>query len=66
MTFEIEITDTAHLAGITAAREAYNAALVVIEGEAAEDHPNYVATDADYVQFVLERAAASYANQYGT
>jgi hypothetical protein len=65
MTFEIEITDTGYLAGITAAREAYNVALAVVEGEAVEDHPDYIATDAAYVQFVMERAAASYANQYG-
>lgn len=65
MTFEIEITDADHLAGIAAAREAYNATLVVAEGEIIEDHPDYIVTDADYVQFVMERAAASYANQYG-
>lgn len=65
MTFEIEITDTAQLAGITAARSAYNTTLAVAEGEAVEDHAGYIATDAAYVQFVMERAAASYANQYG-
>lgn len=65
MTFEIEITDADQLAGITAAREAYNAALAVAEGETWEEHPDYIATDAAYVQFVMERAAASYANQYG-
>jgi hypothetical protein len=65
MTFEIEITEAAHLAGITAARAAYNETLVVAEGEAVEDHADYIATDAAYVQFVMERAAQSYANQYG-
>jgi hypothetical protein len=54
--FTIEITDARHLAGITAAREARNAA--VPEDEQLE-------TDAEYVQFVMTGAAESYANQYG-
>jgi hypothetical protein len=57
-TFPVVIDDVHQLAGITAAREAYNAALP--EG----DPP--LATDEDYVQFVMTSAAQSYANQYGT
>ncbi len=58
--FTVEITDKAQLAGITAAREAYNASLP--EGE---DAPEPLADDAEYVQFVMGRAAESYALQYG-
>lgn len=54
--FTVEITDPASLKGITAAREAYNAAL---PGDAAP-----LADDAAYVQFVMEKAAESYARQY--
>jgi len=56
MTFTVEITDPRKLAGVTAAREAYNAT-------AAE--ADQIATDEAYVQFVMDRAAESYANQYG-
>jgi hypothetical protein len=63
--FTVTITDPAHLAGITAAREAKNAALNLDEGQAREGHPDYIATDAAYVQFVMAKAAESYANQYG-
>lgn len=55
--FTVEITDPASLTGITSAREAYNAAL-------PEDAAP-LADDAAYVQFVMERAAESYARQYG-
>lgn len=58
--FTIEITAAAQLAGITAAREAYNAALP--EGA---DAPAPLATDEAYVQFVMDSASKSYANQYG-
>lgn len=54
--FTVTISDPAHLAGITAAREAYNASL-------PEDEPAML-TDAEYVQFVMSKAAESYANQY--
>lgn len=54
MTFTVEITDPEKLAGITRAREAYN--------EAHPDAP--FETDAEYVQFVMESAAESYARQY--
>lgn len=56
-TFIVTITDPAHIAGITAAREAYNAGL------APDEAP--LATDAEYVEFVMARAAESYARQYG-
>jgi hypothetical protein len=65
MTFTIEITDPSHLAGITAARAAYNAALSLAPEQASEDHPDYIADDEAYVQFVMGRAAESYARQYG-
>lgn len=56
-TFTVTITDPAHIAGITAAREAYNA-------QCAQDDPA-ITTNDDYVQFVMTRAAESYAKQYG-
>lgn len=59
MTFTIEITDPNHLAGITAAREAYNATQ-------PEDSESLLATDADYVQFVMASAAESYSKQYNS
>lgn len=59
MTFTIEITDSSHLEGITAAREAYNAS----QPEGSE---SLLSTDADYVQFVMASAAESYSKQYGT
>lgn len=59
MTFTIEITDSSHLAGITAAREAYNAS----QPEGSE---NLLSSDAEYVQFVMASAAESYSKQYNT
>ena len=59
MNFTIEITDPSHLAGITAAREAYNASQ-------PENSGNLLASDADYVQFVMASAAESYSKQYNT
>ena len=61
--FSVTITDSAKLAGITAAREAYNATAPNNEDGSPGDP---ITTDADYVQFVMDRAAASYASQYGT
>jgi len=63
--FSISISDPTQLAGITAARNAYNAGLPLAEDQSVEDHPDYIATDAAYVSFVMTRAAASYAVQYG-
>lgn len=54
----VTIEDPAHVAGITAAREAYNAGL-------PEDGVP-IASNEDYVQFVMHRAADSYANVYKT
>ncbi|NDB95998.1 MAG: hypothetical protein EBZ78_07545 [Verrucomicrobia bacterium] len=59
MTFTIEITDPSHLAGITSAREARNASL-------PDDSDERLATDAEYVQFVMASAAESYSKQYST
>jgi hypothetical protein len=86
-TFTIEITDASKLAGITAAREAYNASLpstIIVKqptGEMLIDHeteesyeetidviqpnPALIETDAEYVQFVMDKAAESYSKQYG-
>ena len=66
-TFTITITEPAHLAGITSAREAYNAALPGAFDSAGQPilpAPGTLATDAAYVQFVMAKAAESYANQY--
>ena len=66
--FTVEITDESHLLGIYAAREAYNAALqpTVTDAEGTESpNPELLNTDAEYVQFVMGRAAESYAKQYG-
>jgi hypothetical protein len=57
--FTVAITDPAKLAGIAAAREAYNA-------DKGPDDPGPWETDDDYVQFIMDRAAASYAVRYGT
>ena len=70
MKFTIEITDKAQLAGIAAAREARNAGLTPVldaEGKALpiEGNKDYIATDAAYVQFVMQSAAESYAKSYG-
>lgn len=64
--FTIEITNDEHLAGITSARTAYNNALpqTIIENEAEIPNPALLETDAEYVQFVMSKAAESYANQY--
>jgi hypothetical protein len=59
--YNVIITDPAHVAGITAAREAYNAALPTDQDPPAVP----LATNAEYVQFVMAHAAEGYANQYG-
>ena len=75
-TFTIIITDEDKLAGIIAAREAYNAELPATiddpdfvpteENEIAPKiaNPDLLETDEDYVQFVMDKAAESYSNQY--
>jgi len=57
MIFTIEINEQSHLEGITKAREAYNASL-------ADDSADRLNADSEYVQFVMGKAAESYANQY--
>ncbi len=67
--FNVEITDETFLAGITAARIAHNQTLpeTVLDTQGEEiSNPNIINTDADYVQFVMSRAAESYAKQYNT
>jgi len=68
--FTVEITDPAALAGIAAAREARNSTLAQRKADSGDDapieaHPEHLASDADYVQFVISGAAASYARQFG-
>jgi hypothetical protein len=68
-TFTIEITDASKLAGITAARNKYNESLpatITDENGDEIDNPDIIETDADYVSFVMDKAAESYANQYNT
>ena len=62
--FTIEINDETHLAGITAARTAYNNALQPMP-DAEVANPELISTDDEYIQFVMSRAAESYAKQYG-
>lgn len=66
--FNIVITEETHLSGITAARIAYNSSLPEKTlNEVGEEvpNPNLIDTDNDYLQFVMSRAAESYAKQYG-
>jgi hypothetical protein len=68
-TFTIEITGASKLAGITSARNKYNENLpLTITDEEGNEIPNptILETDEDYVQFVMDKASESYANQYGT
>ena len=67
-TFNIDIINQSHLAGITAARQAYNTSLPqTTTNEAGEEVPNpdILSSDSEYVQFVMSKAAESYAKQYG-
>lgn len=64
MDFITTITDPDELAGITAAREAYNAARPEdVEGETPAPGP--FETDQDYWAFVTSTIAPSYVRQYG-
>ena len=68
-TFTIEITGSSKLAGITAARNKYNENLpaTILDEEQNEiPNPAILETDEEYVQFVMDKASESYANQYGT
>lgn len=65
--FTVTITDPAKLAGISKARAQYNAALAPVvdkNGNVIGPSPNTIATDAAYIQFVMDRATDSYAKQY--
>ena len=64
--FTITITDESKLAGITAARLAYNSILpeTIEDSGTTIPNPNILADDQSYVQFVMDKAAESYANQY--
>jgi hypothetical protein len=66
-TFTITIDDESHLTGIASARAAYNAVLTpTVDAEGNESpNPELLNTDEEYVQFVMSRAAESYAKQYG-
>lgn len=67
-TFTIEISDASKLAGITAARESYNSTLpstIKDENDLDIANPALIVTDDAYVQFVMDKASESYANQYG-
>lgn len=68
----MELTFTANdahkLTGITAARNEYNASLpqtVLVDG-VDTPNPALLATDQEYVQFVMDGASQSYATHYGT
>jgi|694.fasta_scaffold00051_158 hypothetical protein len=68
-TFTVTIEDESHLDGITAAREAYNTSVgATVTNEQGEQVPNpaLLATDEEYVQFVMSKAAESYSKQYNT
>ena len=67
--FTITITDEKKLAGITAARNTYNATLPTEIDDPSNQgtmipNPAILNSDNDYVQFVMDMAAQSYANQY--
>lgn len=56
--FTVVITDSHKLAGISSARIAYNTANATVAGFIS------LLADSDYVQFVMDYAALSYAAQY--
>lgn len=67
-TFNITIDNTSFLNGITAARDSYNTLLpaTIIDSSGNEIvNPDLILTDEKYVEFVMNRAAESYAKQYG-
>ena len=71
MDFTVTITNASKLAGITAAREAYNNSLPATIDDPENPgqtipNPDLIATDAAYVQFVMDKAAESYSKQYNT
>ena len=69
--FTITIEDESSLAGITAARAAYNLTCPAEVDDVANPgtmipNPSILNTDEQYVQFVMGTAAQSYARQYNT
>lgn len=54
-TFTVTIDDPKLLAAITAAREAYNAEVPEVDE---------IATDPEYIQFIVDRAARSWHRQH--
>ena len=65
-TFTIEITDPAHLLGLAFVRDEHNAKLTLAEGQELEDHPDYIADEQAYIQFVMSSAASYYAKTRAT
>lgn len=68
--FNVTIDDKYKLAGLTAAREAKNNSLVPEKDKDGkylpiEKHIDYLATNQDYVQFVMDKACESYAKSFG-
>lgn len=75
MKYTIEISDDHCKGGIGPAREAHNAGLTPereandageMVAKAIDTHPDYIATDEAYVQYVMCRAAESYAKTYAS
>jgi len=62
--FLLQITTARRQAGINAARAAFNNSLILEVNQSQEDHPQYMATTKDYLQFVVNSAADSYATQF--
>ena len=67
--FTVDITDKGQLAGITAAKDAYNNSLTPATDEegdpiAVEDRAGYIATDAAYFTARMLDVAASYSKHF--
>lgn len=66
MDFTVTITDKAKLLGIAEARNRKNAAIHVTDDAPLESHEDYLASDQDYVQWVMDKAAESYSKKHQT
>jgi hypothetical protein len=64
MIVTIEITDPYLLSGITEVRNIHNKSLYEEKDKNPEDHPNYIPTNEDYIIFIVNKAAESYARQF--
>ena len=64
-TFTVILDGARLLAGVDAALAAYNEALPPTALASDGSEPGPIADRASYIQFVLERAAESWANQHG-